>query len=1221
MKEKRLKRLIAFMLAIISTISTLITNVFAFTVTNGDTCYAYESGYFKGSDGYYYTYPETSTGHSHYEYVVYDENGDGTYWYADFDIDKTDVTKGARTKWFLQDSNGSMEQCYCIEPGVPFGDKNEYVASSGTNNNYFNNLPLNTKLYVYLATLYGWSPGKVSPVAGTNADDYAYATQVIIWEFVQQVRKNPSSRIDNQWGVPADMFYLSVKGRPAEKCYNWILEKMASHSIIPSFTAEKEGKADVYTMKYNPSLGKYTITLTDTNNTGYPIKTSSSYGITVTKTDNRYTFTSQGRFSSPMTISYKKNVSSREGTFLVWGCPGKQTLATGAYDPTQFFVKLKTEDDGIGKIVKQSEDGNIEGIEFTIEGNGKTYNVVTGSDGTVSQSLIPGTYTVTETTPNVYETQNSQTLTVTSGETSTVTFNNTLKKGDVKVIKTAEDGFVEGVKFNISGTSLNGTTINQTVETDKNGEANFNDVLISDSKGYTLTEVSTGSQYITPDAQNVVVEWNKVTNKSVYNELKKGSLEVIKTAEDGFVEGVKFHLYGTALSGAQIDLTASTDAAGVARFEDVLISDENGYTLEEADTKEQYIVPDSQTVAINWNEVTKTSMDNVLKRGNVEVVKMSEDGLVEGMKFRLYGTALSGANVDLTVTTDANGVARFDNILISDVNGYTLEEVDTGIRYIVPATQNVTILWNETTQKVVFNELKKGSLEITKTSEDGLVEGIKFHLYGTSLSGAEIDLYALTDANGIARFEDVLISGEVPYVLEEVDTAEKYIVPESLNVSIEWQKTKKASFYNELKRGSIEIRKTSEDGFVENVKFRIFGTSLSGEAIEVFAVTDENGIARFDGILISDAAGYTIEEVETGIRYIVPDSQNAIVLWNETSQKEFHNEVKKGSVEVTKTSEDGLVEGVIFHLSGFDISGHVVDLYATTDADGIARFENVPITGKTPYVLEEVDTKDWYIIPETQEVTVTWNEATKVNVENILKRGTVKVTKTAEDGFVEGVKFHLYGTSLSGEKVDLYALTDKDGIAVFEDVLISGEVPYVLEEVLTEERYIVPDEQELEVFWNAVMYSEVENILKKYSVTILKKDSKTDMPLAGAEFALFAGEDIVGPAGEIIAAKDEMIGNFKSGEDGKISFVPEYPYADLYVKEVGAPEGYELSEDIINLGFEYTEDEEVEFVVYNEKTPVPPSAGDTNSVRIIVAVMCAAFGVIIITITVIRKKK
>lgn len=89
---------------------------------------------------------------------------------------------------------------------------------------------------------------------------------------------------------------------------------------------------------------------------------------------------------------------------------------------------------------------------------------------------------------------------------------------------------------------------------------------------------------------------------SFNNTLKRGSLTVTKTAEDGLAESVKFRLSGTSLSGLPVDEYAVTDASGVATFENVLIG--TGYTLEEIDTAERYVVPDSQTAAVEWNTVT-----------------------------------------------------------------------------------------------------------------------------------------------------------------------------------------------------------------------------------------------------------------------------------------------------------------------------------------------------------------------------------------------------------------------------------------------------------------------------------------------------------------------------------------------------------------------------------------------------------------------------------------
>ena len=104
----------------------------------------------------------------------------------------------------------------------------------------------------------------------------------------------------------------------------------------------------------------------------------------------------------------------------------------------------------------------------------------------------------------------------------------------------------------------------------------------------------------------------------------------------------------------------------------------------------------------------------------------------------------------------------------------------------------------------------------------------------------------------------------------------------------------------------------------------------------------------------------------------------------------------------------------------------------------------------------------------------------------LLYTSNLQVIKSSEDNLVEGVKFHLYGTSLAGIAVDEYAVTDKNGVATFKDVLISGSTPYTLEEVDTEIRYVVPEKQTAPIKWNEVTNRDFTNILKKFSVTVTK---------------------------------------------------------------------------------------------------------------------------------------
>ena len=147
------------------------------------------------------------------------------------------------------------------------------------------------------------------------------------------------------------------------------------------------------------------------------------------------------------------------------------------------------------------------------------------------------------------------------------------------------------------------------------------------------------------------------------------------------------------------------------------------------------------------------------------IKKTSEDGVVSGIKFNI-----SGNSVNQTVVTKADGTV--DISLMPGVYTVTEQPID---RYEPQSVQRITIVSGHTSTVTFSNTLKRGSLEIIKNSEDNLVEGVKFHLYGTSLSGLPVDEYAVTDANGVARFENVLISGADPYTVEEIDTAVRYV--------------------------------------------------------------------------------------------------------------------------------------------------------------------------------------------------------------------------------------------------------------------------------------------------------------------------------------------------------------------------------------------------------------------------------------------------------------
>ena len=377
---------------------------------------------------------------------------------------------------------------------------------------------------------------------------------------------------------------------------------------------------------------------------------------------------------------------------------------------------------------------------------------------------------------------------------------------------------------------------------------------------------------------------------------------------DGSIEVYKEDTDGKALAGAYFTATNTetnekfvigpTDSNGYAKSEDRIPY--GTYTITETVFPTNYRAYGTTTWTKTLNSETPNATItieavNELIPGSAKIVKNSEDGEVAGVSFTIKGNG-----VDKTVITDANGEIKIDNL---KPGSYTVTEI-VADEYEPQEVRTVTIVSGQTATVTFNNVLKRGSLQVTKDSEDGLVEGVQFKLSGTSLSGLPVEQYAVTNANGVATFEDVLISGHAPYVLEEVNTAERYIVPENQTAAIEWNEVTNNYFYNELKRGDLKVTKTAEDGLVEGMKFHLYGTSLSGAKVDEYAYTDENGIAMFYGVLIGE--GYTLEEVNTNIRYVVPAKQTADIAWNEVTNKTFENILKKFRVDVFK------VDGYLF---------------------------------------------------------------------------------------------------------------------------------------------------------------------------------------------------------------------------------------------------------------------------------------------------------------------
>ena len=1124
-------RLLSAFLAVLMIVAMLPVSAFAWTAEEGTQCTSTYGDLYLGSDGDNYYSKSGNT-------LFY--NDDGSFYVAEHSGGV------ARYKYLMIDANGNYNHVYCIESAVSYNYSDTYTGRSGKNSKYFQNLPMAAQFGMMVTLMYGWHDGLSSPVAGTNVDDYIYATQCILWEYQQQIRTSPTS-IASANGVDADLFYATLKNRPAEKCYNWILEQSAKHYVVPSFSSRNQSSAQTYTMLYDAAKDNYSITLTDTNNTLADINFSAS-GITVSRSGNQYTFTSKNMISNAVLVSAQKKTTLNMGKMLIWGCPGKQTMASGAEDPVFFYLKLNTETYGVGHIVKTSEDGKVEGIKFTITGNGVNETVTTGKNGTVDLDLLPGTYTVTEQTDDKYETQAAQTVTIVSGKTSTVTFNNTLRRGDLKVTKTSEDGLVEGMKFHLYGTSYCGLPVDEYAITNASGVAVFDDVLIG--TGYTLEEVGTPDRYIVPDAQTATIEWNKVTSKSFENDLKRGDLKVTKTAEDGLNEGLKFHLYGTSYSGIAVDEYAVTDASGVATFNNILIG--TGYTLEEVDTPIRYVVPDDQTAAIEWNKVTNKSFDNVLKKWNLTVTKVDResgsaqgDASLAGAKYGIY----KGDELIDTYITDANG--QFTTKYYVCGNDWSVKELDSSEGYLVTpgneqigvAPKNYTAEYNS--EAITLDEqVKKGNIAIIKHTDDGETQietpevGAEFAVYLKSAGSydnakeSERD-YLVCDENGFAQTKDLPYGR---YTVQQTKGWEgrELLKPFDVFVSENGEAYRylinNANFYSYVKVVKVDST-TGKTIPCSGIGFHIYDPS--GNKVEMtFTYPTVTTIDTFytdgDGMLITPekleyGIGYALVEVSAPYGYVLNSDPVYFDITEENSTEESAVTV------VVVTKENAPQMGVITVEKTGEYLASVIDTEGSKRL--VYEVGGLPGAEYTVTAAEDIYTLDGTLRYSKDEVV-----ATLVTTEN---------GKAVTEPLFLG-KFNVVETKAP------YGMILNPTVQTVELTYAGQEV-----EITETSTGFCNERQKVEI--------DLKKVMEQNSVFGIGSNGE----ITSVNFGLFAAEEIVAADGSSVPV-NWMLEVVACDENGYAAFSTDLPVgAKTYVKEISTDSHYVLSDKEYPVVFEY----------------------------------------------------
>lgn len=861
--------------------------------------------------------------------------------------------------------------CYCIEPGTPI--ENKYKLTS-RDESYWDNFPSeynhtitvpDIKIFIGRIMQYGYT-GNVSINWRTqneaDADSFSlyYATQLLIWETVVGERDSDFNHI-TPVGCNAILDKIGAEHPMKSRImshYNNIVEGVKTHMTTPSFCSKTPSGGETRELKWDGS--QYTATFTDTNNILQRFSFSADNGYTCRVAGNTLTVSGTAAPKGTVTVTGVKNTAGRKG-IIVWGDGivkpgvGQQDLATYAAtvkDPVTAFLRLRVSTGNI-KIVKTSEGGRVDGITFRIKGNGVDKTVKTANGGSITaDNLAPGEYTVTEETPEEYAEREAQHITVTSGQTATVNFNNILKKGKIAIIKHSDDGSTKietpekGAEFEVflkSAGSYASTkeTERDTLVCDKNGFAEtkalpYGEYTVKQTKG------QSGREHIAPF--NVFIREDGETYRFLINNaVFKSAVEIVKKdAETGKI----------------------IPAAGI------------GFKVRNTDTGKfvvQHITyPTPADIDTYYTDITgKLMLPEKLPYGNYEITEQcTAYGYVlnaEPVAFKIDGSKT-------VVTVEKRNMPQ-KGIIRLQKNGEVFASVNKSDGVYQPVFAN--------------KGLAGAVYEITAAEDIITPDGTLRYAKGTAADTVT------TDKKGNAASKPLYLG---KYTVREIKAPYGTVLngtPETVELTyagetVEMTETA-IELYNGRQKAEVSLFKTLDkdeifnignNGEIISVQFGLYAagemTAADGSVIPTDGLLEtagcnKNGKLTFKTDIPVGAKLY-VKEIATNEKYILSDEkyplsfeyagqETALVKVKVNDGETIKNNILYGSVRGLKIDREteSVIAGAVFGLfrnneTKFTYTNAI--LTAESDKDGIFTFNNIPFGS---WIIKELKPASGYL--------------------------------------------------------------------------------------------------------------------------------------------------------------------------------------------------------------------------------------------------------------------
>lgn len=973
------------------------------------------------------------------------------------------------------------DSCYCIEPGVSLytGDKLSKEAESFWDNypSKYNKTidPDTIKVYLGRIMQYGYTGKNSVDWVSTNsskADDCAkhLATQLLVWETVIGERDENFNHVDaTKHGKHNIKEIISSKHPLRSKIfshYSRIEKSVKQHTTVPSFASRSKSKARSIELKWN---GKnYSTTINDTNGVLANYDFSGS-GLTFSKSGNSLTITAEKAPKDDVLITVNKKNSQRKAV-ITWtdekiGPQSGQlqdivTFGQSVSDPVKAYLNVKVSL-GNAKLMKVSEDGEVANVRFHISGNGISKDVTTNANGEINiANLAPGDYQISEYTDVKYVPQDTQTVTIVSGQTASVQFSNVLKKFRVNVTKQDyEKGHAQG-DAKLSGAVyglFKGDDLVAQYTTDQKGSFTTdyyvcgNDWTIKEitpSEGYLLNDMV---YKVGADPKDYTIEYNNAPDMTVMEQVIKGKISIIKHTDNGDTQietpekGAEFQVY---LKSAGSFVNADKDER------DTIVCDEDGFASTKLLPYGVYTVHQTKgwagrelitdfDVFINKDGKTyKFLINNKNFESYLKVVKLDKETgkriPYEGAAFEIYDSNNHRITMQYTypqVTSIHTFYTNKEGYLITPeklpYGDYTLKEVQAPYGYVLDDTpvpfsitqENSSTDTGVTVVKVKARDVaQKGVINITKTGEifSSVEEnkGVYTPKYSISnLKGAIFEIYAAEDIT--------TLDGTVKY---EQGTLVDTITTDDDGVA----KSK------ELYLGKYTvIEKTAPNGYVHNA-------------------------TKYDAELTY--AGQNVSVTSTDIS-VYNDRQKVSV----SLKKIMANDKTFGignNGEITSVRFGIYADEDIKASNGDVIPKDALITFANCDKNGSIVFDcDLPVGFK--WYAKEIATDAHYILSDTKYEFDTEYQGQDIKVidikinndkaiENNLIYGSVKGLKVDRETqeVIKGATFGLFKsdtTELTEENAILTAVTDESGIFAFNNVPF-GE--YLIKELKPADGYL-----------------------------------------------------------------------------------------------------------------------------------------------------------------------